>query len=94
LPVSILVKHNLAMPLDDAVLLLSRKLFCVLSNNLLLVESFEGADGSNVRIVVKEKDDDVIEAILKVVSDVENELGVVGLIFPDIVTQDEIRRLS
>ena len=90
MPITVLIKKTLQKPIDNAVLLISKKLIPVLGENLLLVESFDGADGSNVRIVVKEKTDSVIDAVLRVVGDVEDELGVVGLIFPDIVTPDEI----
>ena len=90
MPITVLIKKTLQKPIDNAVLLISKKLIPVLGENLLLVESFDGADGSNVRIVVKEKTDSVIDAVLRVVGEVEDELGVVGLIFPDIVTPDEI----
>ena len=91
MPITVLIKKTLQKPIDNAVLLISKKLIPVLGENLLLVESFDGADGSNVRIVVKEKTDSVIDAVLRVVGDVEDELGVVGLIFPDIVTPDEFK---
>jgi len=90
LPIAVLVKRTPTTSLDDIILLLSRKLLSLLHDNLLLVESFEGADGSNVRVVVREKSDDVIDTVLRGVSEVEDELGVVGVIFPDIVTPDEI----
>ena len=90
MPIAVLVKRTPTTSLDDIILLLSRKLLSLLHDNLLLVESFEGADGSNVRVVVREKSDDVIDTVLRGVSEVEDELGVVGVIFPDIVTPDEI----
>jgi len=90
MPITVLTRKLLKRPIDDAVLLLSGKLFSRLGGNLLLVESFDGADGSNVRIVVREKNDSIIDTILRTIGEVEDALGVVGLIFPDIVTPDEL----
>ena len=92
MPLKIVVRKQMT-EMDIALAKLFPKLVEILNDNLLAVESFDGWDGSNVRIVVRTKEDEVIEKIFDAIEKVEQELGVPGTIIPDIVTPDELRIL-
>ncbi|MEX2689128.1 MAG: hypothetical protein Q6351_002240 [Candidatus Njordarchaeum guaymaensis] len=63
---------------------LAKGLINVLGDNLLVVESYDGSDGSNVKIVVRKKDWATIEKIFSVIKDIETELNIPGEILPEI----------
>ena len=84
---------DVEVPVDKTLPALKKTLGSILGDNLLAVESFDGWDGSNVRIVVRTKEDEVIEKIFDAIEKVEQELGVPGTIIPDIVTPNELRIL-
>ncbi|MGQ4893867.1 MAG: hypothetical protein ACP6IQ_04495 [Candidatus Njordarchaeia archaeon] len=70
---------------------LAKGLINVLGDNLLVVESYDGSDGSNVKIVVRKKDWATIEKIFSVIKDIETELNILGEILPEIFSYDEQR---
>jgi len=86
-----LIVHEPISPLDNIVIKLFEVLIRELDDILLLIESHDGWDGSNVRVVVKVKSDEVIEKVFDAIERVERELGLPGKIIPDIVTPDEVR---
>ena len=88
LPVAVVLMKRFA-DFDSIVILLAKRLFEKLDGIILRVESFSGFDGSNVRIVVSDKSDHVVDKILEVIGEVERTLGIAGRIIPDIVTPDE-----
>ena len=92
MPLKIVVRKQMT-EMDIALAKLFPKLVEILNDNLLAVESFDGWDGSNVRIVVRTKEDEVIEKIFDAIEKVEQELDVPGTIIPDIVTPNELRIL-
>ena len=60
------------------------KLKNVLGDNLVSVESFNGADGENVKIVVREKNWEVIDKIMEEIWRLETERNLEGKIIPSI----------
>jgi len=63
---------------------LSARLRGVLKNNLVCVESFDGPDGENVKIVVREKTWEVVDRIMEEIWRIEVEKGIEGKILPSI----------
>jgi len=61
-----------------------------LGSNIVLVESIDGWDGSNVRIVVRHKTDEVIDKIFDSIEEVERKYSSPATIIPQIVSQDEV----
>ncbi len=76
--------------IDKLIMDLSKTLVRELGESLLLVETHEGSDGSNVRILVREKSDSVVEKIFNAIEEVERRNNKPGEIIPDIVTPDEL----
>jgi len=88
-----IVIHKQMTRTDIVLARLFSRLAETLNDNLIAVESFDGWDGSNVRIVVRVKSDEVVEKIFDIIERVEREAGTPGIIIPDIVTQDELGAL-
>ena len=61
-----------------------------LGNTIVSVEAFEGWDGSNVRIVVKEASMDTVKKVIETIQKVEEEVGKPGLFIPDVVEENAI----
>ena len=76
---------------DDLVLRLKEYLRKRFENQIVRVERFEGWDGSNIRIVVK--DIGLLEEIVKAIGEFEAKLGITGTIVPRIVSEDETDRV-
>ena len=89
MPLSINVKKKIDR-IDKLVIRIAERLLEVLGQNLVKLETIEGWDGSNIRIIVKEKTDEVIEKIINTISKIEEKEGKIGVIVPDIVSLDEI----
>ncbi|MHA1588991.1 MAG: hypothetical protein ACTSVA_00115, partial [Candidatus Njordarchaeales archaeon] len=70
-----LIVHEPISPLDNIVIKLFEVLIRELDDILLLIESHDGWDGSNVRVVVKVKSDEVVEKVFDAIERVERELG-------------------
>ena len=83
-PVSLLLRKKFET-FDDVIIDLSRRLFTKFGENIVRVESFD--DGPAVRVVVREKNWDVIDGIIEVVRSFEKEKN---LETPIIVHIDEI----
>ncbi len=88
MPLKLMVKETVSQT-DSLIIKLFEILMKKLGDTLLLVESYEGWDGSNVRIIVRVKNDEIIEKIFDAIEKVEREYGTAGKIIPDIVTPDE-----
>jgi len=56
---------------------------------MVSVESVEGWDGSNVRIVLKEVTPSLIDKVIDIIWEVEEEIGEHGLFIPDVVALNE-----
>jgi len=90
MPLKLIVKKTISQ-MDTLIMKLFEILIKKLRSTLLLVETYDGWDGSNVRIIVKVKNDDIVEKIFDAIEQVEREFGSPGKIIPDIVTPDEAR---
>ena len=90
MPLKLMVKETVSQT-DSLIIKLFEILMKKLGDTLLLVESYEGWDGSNVRIIVRVKNDEIIEKIFDAIEKVEREYGTAGKIIPDIVTPDEAK---
>ena len=89
---NILPKHVSEMKIsDDLVLRLRQYLNEKFGDEIVRVERFEGWDGSNIRIVVK--DIGLLEEIIKAIGEFEARLGITGTIVPRIVSEDETDRV-
>ena len=88
MPLRLIVREPLSY-LDDIIIKLFEVLMKKLSNTLILVESYDSWDGSNVKIVVKVKSDEVVEKIFDAIESIERRFGIPGKIIPDIVTPNE-----
>jgi len=75
--------------IDYTILNLAKKLFTKLGQNIISIETIDGWDGSNVRIVVKEASIETVKKIVKAIRELENEIGKPGIIIPDVVEQNE-----
>jgi len=73
--------------MDKVVLRLTEYLLDKFGNLIVRVERFEGWDGSNVRIVVR--DINLLEEIIREIGEFESKLGILGTIIPSIVSEDE-----
>jgi len=93
MPLRLIVREPLSY-LDDIIIKLFEVLMKKLSNTLILVESYDSWDGSNVKIVVKVKSDEVVEKIFDAIESIERRFGIPGKIIPDIMTPDEARTLE
>ena len=89
MPLKLIVKKTISQ-MDTLIMKLFEILIKKLRSTLLLVETYDGWDGSNVRIIVKVKNDDIVEKIFDAIEQVEREFGSPGKIIPDIVTQNEL----
>jgi len=88
MPLKIVVSE--AEPMDIMLAQLFLKLMQRINNDIVLVESIDGWDGTNVRIVVKKKEEEIIEKIFDSIEEVERQYSSPGTIIPQIVSQDEI----
>jgi len=70
--------------LEDIIIELAHHLRQVLGRNLVCVESFDGPDGENVKIVVREKTWEVVDRIMEEIWRIEVEKGIEGKILPSI----------
>ena len=68
--------------IDNIILELAQRLLKLFGGRIRSVERFDGWDGSNVRIVVRDAsiEDKIIEAIVEF----EEERGILGTILPEI----------
>lgn len=89
LPLKLVIKSRVT-DTDLILVKLFDRLIQIIGDNLLSVESFEGWEGSNVRIIVRNKSDEIIEKIFNTIEEVEKELGKPGTIIPDIVSPNEL----
>ena len=77
---------------DDAkILKIAEKLLSELGDFVISVESIDGRDGSNVRIVLKEVSPELIDRVIDVIWAVEEEIGEHGLFIPEIIDFEEFR---
>ncbi|MGQ4892781.1 MAG: hypothetical protein ACP6IP_09890 [Candidatus Njordarchaeia archaeon] len=90
MPISITVRKKIE-EMDKLLLKLAEKIIKKLGSVVVRVESFDGYDGSNVRVVVREKSDAVFDAVFDAVAEVERETGRFGEIIVDIVDLEEAR---
>jgi len=72
---------------EDTVSRLEQYLTRKFGNVIVRVERFDGWDGSNVRIVVR--DIGLLEEIIKAIGEFEAKLGITGTIIPSVVSEDE-----
>ena len=73
--------------MDKTVLRLAEFLIDRFGNVIVRVERFDGWDGSNVRIVVR--DIGLLEEVIKAIGEFEAKLGITGTIIPSVVSEDE-----
>ena len=82
-----IILPNRITRMDKVVLRLTEYLLDKFGNLIVRVERFEGWDGSNVRIVVR--DINLLEEIIREIGEFESKLGILGTIIPSIVSEDE-----
>ena len=78
---------------DLRILKLAEFLIDFLGDDFVSLEAVDLPDGSNVRIVLRRLDDDVIDRALEAVKKAEIEIGEPGIFIPDLVSIDELERL-
>jgi len=88
MPLKIMLTRDVR-EIDYTILNLAKKLFTKLGQNIISIETIDGWDGSNVRIVVKEASIETVKKIVKAIRELENEIGKPGIIIPDVVEQNE-----
>ncbi len=76
---------------DLRILKLAEFLIDFLGDDFVSLEAVDLPDGSNVRIVLRRLDDDVIDKALEAIKKAEAEIGEPGIFIPDLVSIDEIR---
>ena len=86
-----IILPNKITEIDKIILRLAEFLIDKFENQIVRVERFEGWDGSNIRIVVK--DIGLLEEIIKAIGEFEARLGITGTIVPRIVSEDETDRV-
>ena len=72
----------------DVIDKLSKMLFDRLGDLVVSVESYEGCDGSNVKIVLKDIKPDIVDKVMDVIWEIETEMGEHGNIIPYVVESD------
>mgnify|MGYP000707543814 CR=1 FL=1 len=71
--------------LDSALAIeIAKRLHKILGDKLVAVNTIDGFDGSNIRIVVKGKTFEDIKKIMKIIGEVEEEFDAHGKILPEI----------
>jgi len=70
--------------IEDIIIELAPRLRRNLGSTLVGIESFDGCDGENMKIIVREKTWDVMEKIMEIIWAVEVEKNIEGRIFPSI----------
>ena len=88
MPLKIMLTRDVR-EIDYTILNLAKKLFTKLGQNIISIETIDGWDGSNVRIVVKEASIETVKKIVEAIGELENEIGKPGIIIPDVVEQNE-----
>ena len=78
---------------DLRILKLAEFLIDFLGDDFVSLEAVDLPDGSNVRIVLRRLDDDVIDKALEAIKKAEAEIGEPGIFIPDLVSIDELERL-
>jgi len=76
--------------MDTAILKLAERIFEALGDMVVSVESIDGWEGSNVRIVLKELKPNIIDKIMEIIWEVEEEIGKHGIFIPEVVKQNEL----
>ncbi len=69
---------------EDIILELARELRRELGGELVGVESYSGPDGSNVRIIVRDKTWEVVDKVIEAIWRFEKKKGIEGTILPEI----------
>ncbi len=76
---------------DTLFLHLAKELLSILGNNFVGLYSVDTWEGCNVRIIVREKNEETYRKIFETIERLELEFGCPATIIPDIATIDEAR---
>lgn len=75
---------------DMRILKLADKLISELKDLFVSVESVDGSDVSNVRIILKDVSPELIDRVIDVIWSVEEEIGEHEVFIPDMVSVNEL----
>ncbi|RLE67542.1 MAG: hypothetical protein DRJ45_09320 [Thermoprotei archaeon] len=73
---------------------LAKKLREVLGDKLIALNTTNGFDGSNVRIIVKNKTFEDNRKIMQVIGEIEEKFDIHGKILPEILGEESVEYLS
>jgi len=76
---------------DARILKIAEKLLSELGDLVVSVESINGWDGPNVRIILKKVSPELIDKVIDAIWAVEEEIGKHGIFIPNIIDLEEFR---
>ena len=80
--------------LDSALAIeIAKRLHKILGDKLVAVNTIDGFDGSNIRIVVKGKTFEDVKKIMKIIGEVEEEFDAHGKILPEVIDEEYLEIL-
>ena len=83
--VTIIFKKEKAGLSSDLIIEIARRLREALGDRLVALDSVNTPDGSNVRIVVRDKTFEDVKKIMKIIGEIEEKHDIHGKILPEII---------